>query len=104
MIIIPEIFDTQKIIASQSTRLGGISSPPFDSMNLGLSVKDDEKNVLRNRELFFEKLGIEMSRVSRSHQVHGNKVLLVNEPITTEGYDALITDKPSVYLAVSIAD
>ncbi len=104
MIIIPEIFDAQKIVAAQSTRLGGISLPPFNSMNLGLSVKDDEKNVLKNRDLFFGKLGIDLSSVSRSHQVHGNKVLLVNEPVTTEGYDAQITNKPNVYLAVSIAD
>jgi polyphenol oxidase len=104
MILIPEIFDTQKIVAAQSTRLGGISLPPFDSMNLGLSVKDDEKNVLKNRDLFFGKLGIDLSSVSLSHQVHGNKVLLVNAPLTTEGYDALITNKPNVYLAVSIAD
>ena len=45
-----------------------------------------------------------MSLVARSHQVHGNKVLLVNEPITTEGYDAMITNQANVYLAVSIAD
>jgi YfiH family protein len=104
MNLIPKIFYSSKIIAAQSTRMGGVSPAPFASLNLGLSVNDDENNVLKNRALFFESLGISTYKISRSHQVHGNKVLLVNEPITTEGYDALITNKPDNFLVVSIAD
>jgi len=104
MILVPKIFNAQKIIAAQSTRLGGVSSTPFDSLNLGMSVNDDEKSVQKNRELFFGNLGIPLNSISRSHQVHGNKVLLVNSPTTAEGYDALITDKVNNFLAVSIAD
>lgn len=104
MIIRPEIFDPAKVIAAQSSRIGGVSPKPYDSLNLGMSVQDDETNVLKNRELFFGTLGIHPSQVTKSHQVHGTNVLLVNEPITTEGYDGLITNKPGVFLAVSIAD
>lgn len=104
MILQPKIFDSSKVIAAQSTRLGGVSGQPFDSMNLGLSVNDDEQNVWKNRELFFGKLGIDLKQVSRCHQVHGNDVLLVNESVTNEKYDAQITNKPNIYLAVSIAD
>ncbi len=102
--LVPKIFNAAKIITAQSTREGGVSPEPFCSLNLGLSVNDDEKNVIKNRELFFGSLGIDIQQISRSHQVHGNKVLLVNEPITTEGYDALITNKPNNFLVVSIAD
>jgi len=104
MIIYPEIFKNDSIIAAQSTRLGGISVAPFNSMNLGLSVNDDEKNVLKNRELFFNELGIELSQLAISQQVHGNKVLLVTETGRKEGYDAQITNKKNVFLIVSIAD
>lgn len=104
MILIPKIFDSSKVIATQSTRLGGVSSKPFDSMNLGLSVNDEEQNVWKNRELFFGELGIELTQVSRCYQVHGNDVLLVTEPVTNEKYDAQITNKQNIYLAVSIAD
>lgn len=104
MILQPQIFDSSKVIAAQSTRLGGVSEGPFDSMNLGLSVKDQEKNVLKNRELFFGGLGIKLEQLALSHQVHENKVLLVNEPGRREGYDAQITNKPNVFVAVSIAD
>ena len=63
MILFPKIFDSSKVIAAQSTRLGGWSVPPFDSMNLGLSVNDNEETVWKNRELFFGKLGIESIQI-----------------------------------------
>lgn len=104
MIIQPEIFDRSKVISAQSSREGGISPAPFNSMNLGLSVKDDEKNVLKNRELFFGSLGIELSQLAIVHQVHGNKILVVTEPGKKDGYDAQITNVPGVFLVISIAD
>lgn len=104
MIIRPELFNSTKIIAAQSTRLGGLSPKPYNSLNLGMSVQDDELNVLKNRELFFGSLGIKQSQVTKSHQVHGTNVLNVTAPITTEGYDGLITNTPGIFLVVSIAD
>ena len=88
MILQPKIFDSSKVISAQSTRLGGVSPEPFTSMNLGLSVNDDEQNVWKNRELFFGKLGIDLKLVSRCYQVHGNDVLVVKEPVTNDKYDA----------------
>lgn len=104
MIIQPSIFDSSKIIAAQSTRLGGVSSEPFASLNLGLSVNDDEQLVRKNRELFFGGLGIRQDQLAISHQVHGNKILVVTEAGRTEGYDAQITNKQNIFLVVSIAD
>lgn len=104
MIIYPSIFKDQPIIAAQSTRLGGVSLPPYDSMNLGMSVNDLKENVIKNRELFFGESGIGLHQLVISKQVHDNKVYVANVPIITEGYDALITNKPNVFLAISIAD
>lgn len=104
MIIRPKIFNSHAIIAAQSTRLGGVSNVPFNSMNLGLSVNDEESNVLKNRALFFNGLGIELSQLAISHQVHGNEVLLVTEEGRKEGYDAQITKKKNIFLVVSVAD
>jgi polyphenol oxidase len=104
MFITPKIFDSSKIIAAQSTRIGGVSPVPFHSLNLGLSVNDDEQNVIKNRELFFGALGIKLQYLAKSHQVHGNRVCVVNEPGNSEGYDAQITNKREIFLVVSIAD
>lgn len=104
MIISPSIFKDQPIIAAQSTRLGGVSLPPYDSMNLGMSVNDLKENVIKNRELFFGESGVELHQLVISKQIHDNKVYVANAAIITEGYDALITNQPNVFLAISIAD
>jgi YfiH family protein len=104
MILKPQVIDSEEVIAAQSTRLDGVSPAPFHSLNLGLSVTDDEANVQKNRELFFGGLGINVSQLALSHQVHQNKVLVVERAGRTEGYDAQITNKPGVFLAVSVAD
>lgn len=104
MIIRPQLFKDSSVIAGQSTRLGGVSPAPYSSMNLGMSVNDLKENVVKNRELFFGELGIALNQVVISKQVHGNNVFVATAPIITEGYDALITNKPNVFLAISIAD
>ncbi len=93
MIIYPEIFKDQPIVAAQSTRQGGVSAGAYASMNLGMSVNDLKENVIKNREIFFGKSGIQLSQLVISKQVHGNSVFVANTPTITEGYDALITDK-----------
>ncbi|MDQ3047582.1 MAG: peptidoglycan editing factor PgeF [Bacteroidota bacterium] len=103
MLIQPTIFNSN-IIAAQSTRIGGISPAPYQSLNLGWSVGDMEANVTRNRELFFGGLGIALTQLSKCHQVHGNSVLLVTAPGNHEGYDAQITNVAGVYLIASVAD
>ncbi len=104
MIIYPEIFKNDPVIAAQSTRLGGISPAPYASMNLGMSVNDSKENVIKNRELFFGELGIDLRQLAISRQVHGSSIYEASSPIITEGYDSLITNKPNVFLVISIAD
>ncbi|MBX7204465.1 MAG: peptidoglycan editing factor PgeF [Bacteroidia bacterium] len=105
MIILPSVFDTSYgIVAAQSTRLGGVSLAPFFSLNLGLSVNDKEEHVKQNKELFFGKLGIASSRICTQHQVHGCEVHITNEPGHHKGFDAQITNKRNLFLAVSVAD
>ena len=104
MILKPQLLNSDEVIAAQSTRLDGVSPEPFQSLNLGLSVNDDEKNVHKNRELFFGGLDIAPTQLSLTHQVHQNKVQVVERPGRTEGYDAQITNRRGIFLAVSIAD
>lgn len=84
--------------------MGGVSEAPFDKMNLGFSSGDHRETILKNRELFFGSLGIDENKIATSKLVHGNKVLVANEPIHAEGYDAVITNKPRIFAVVSIAD
>jgi YfiH family protein len=101
----PTIFcQFPSLVAAESTRHGGVSKAPFFSLNLGINTNDDSKNVLENRLIFFEKLGISEAQFASSYQVHGNQVQVVTEAGRTEGYDALITNQPNVFVGVTVAD
>ncbi|HMQ49905.1 MAG TPA: peptidoglycan editing factor PgeF [Saprospiraceae bacterium] len=92
------------IRAVESTRHGGVSTVPYASLNLGIYTDDDPEDVAQNLAILCQHLGINKDRLASSHQVHDNKVLHVETPGHFEGYDALITNQPDVFLAVTIAD
>ena len=95
-----------------TTRLGGVSKPPFNSLNLGLHVKDDREAVLKNRLLLKEAESLP-GEPHWLNQVHGCNVhqltsegSLVNsnsgEPIVEA--DAAFTDQIDKVLCVVTAD
>lgn len=84
-----------------STRHGGVSPVPFDSLNLGGS-QDLPENILKNRQLALEALDLSGSNLCYLKQVHGNHVSLA-QPGAQEG-DALVTNQKDLALAISIAD
>ena len=105
MYIIPKIFQQfPELIAVESNRKGGVSKAPFSSLNLGLNTDDKPENILENRKIFFENLGIKISRVTQSYQVHKDKILKVTRSKVYEGYDALITENSNTFLSVTVAD
>ena len=105
MIYFPEIFNrTPEILAAQSKRHGGDSVHPYYSLNLGLSTGDEVVHVLNNRNKFFSGLGIEEKNVATSGQIHGKEILVTDKAGRFSGYDAIITNKKNLFVAVSIAD
>jgi polyphenol oxidase len=92
------------LVAAESTRHGGISPAPYQSLNLGLNTLDSQSNVDENRLRFFAALGIDANRVATSHQVHGKEILEATQPGRYEGYDALMTNIPNLFVGVSVAD
>ena len=61
--------------AAFSTRLGGVSMPPFDSLNLGLLTADDGEAVGENRRRLAAALGFAPEQVAFARQVHGTRLL-----------------------------
>jgi YfiH family protein len=94
-----------------STRMGGTSPPPFDSLNLGnpigCGVQDYSPRILSHYPLLQAAAGCPVGEWCRLHQVHGPGVVRVirGEPFdrTTQG-DALVSDDPTRSIAVRIAD
>ncbi|HEY7676354.1 MAG TPA: peptidoglycan editing factor PgeF [Candidatus Methylomirabilis sp.] len=99
-----------------STRRGGVSRGPYDSLNLGLGVGDEAAAVQENRRRFFGTLGIDPGRAVRVRQVHGEGVLVVDRALAARAgfprvlldedfeYDALVTELPGLALTISTAD
>jgi hypothetical protein len=61
--------------AAFTTRLGGVSEPPFDTLNLGILTDDSEDAVRENRRRLGAALGVEPSSVPIALQVHGAEIL-----------------------------
>ncbi|HZR11386.1 MAG TPA: peptidoglycan editing factor PgeF [Myxococcales bacterium] len=57
-----------------SVRTGGVSSGAFSSLNLGLSVGDDEAAVRENHDRLREAAGLS-GRIATGNQVHGDRVV-----------------------------
>lgn len=92
--------------AVMTTRRGGFSAAPFDSMNLRLGIGDDEKAVRSNQRLLAEATGAAPVYLN---QVHGTKVVrlgqadaLADAPIHEA--DASVTTERGIACAVQVAD
>jgi copper oxidase (laccase) domain-containing protein len=88
-----------------TTRAGGVSQGGFASLNLALHVGDLAEDVRRNREIAAIDVGAYLAGVQYMNQVHGNRVVIVEERSDEEPTaDALVTGIPGINLAVMVAD
>lgn len=87
-----------------STRRGGLSHAPYDSMNLGRSTADDPAAVTANRERLLGTASLSPHRLATAGQVHGARVVEATAPGHHPECDALVTRVPGVVLAVTTAD
>jgi YfiH family protein len=84
------------------TRLGGVSDPPYDSLNVSRKVGDDPEAVAENLSLI--RTATKGRPAAWVTQVAGDTVLRVSEPGLAGEADALITEEPDLCLSVAIAD
>lgn len=104
IIIKSELFKKfPEIIFGLSTKIGLGRKPPF-FFNLSLTVNDDEKLVIENRKAFFAKLGLNQEQIAFQKQIHSDIIKFVDNPGLLGESDALITSKPNIGLAISVAD
>ncbi|MDT0301157.1 peptidoglycan editing factor PgeF [Streptomonospora wellingtoniae] len=83
---------------------GGVSSAPFDSLNLGHGVDDAPAAVAENRRTAAKDLGFAAERVVWMDQVHSADVAVATEPGTAGRVDAVVSDRPDLVLAALAAD
>jgi YfiH family protein len=94
-----------------STRIGGISPPPFDSLNLGnpngCDVQDDYDRIWANYGRLLSCIGCPVVPPLRVHQVHGNEICEVSpaERFDTKcKADAILSRDSQRVISVRTAD
>jgi hypothetical protein len=93
-----------------STRLGGVSEGPYESLNLGILTKDDAERVRENRRRLCERVGTDPDTATMAMQVHGSTVSradrrgVATPGVVFEPCDGLWTDKPGEGLVLIAAD
>ncbi len=96
-----------------TTRIGGFSNGVFSSLNMGFGRGDDYDLVMKNYKLVARQLGIDISEMVLSNQVHGDTIMRVGKKdmgkgIVSEsdllGVDGFMTNEKGLGLTLFFAD
>lgn len=95
-----------------STRAGGISPAPFNSLNLALTRADPIENVKRNFRIFAGAAGFKYESITALNHEHGTNIIRVTKKDCGRGLekepfpfcDGLVTNDPAVTLVAMHAD
>lgn len=103
--IVPYIFqDIPNLVAGVSTRQGGFSQTPYDTLNLGIHTADSPEAIEKNIEILCSDLSINSRQLARAYQCHGSSIWHAKEGSYQENYDAIISTKCGVIAGVDVAD
>ena len=103
-------FDTIKeapMSAHVSTRHGGVSPAPWQSLNFSVPRGDSRERVQENRRRLALAIGMDNRRVTYGQQVHGTGIAVVDENDAGQmqtGCDGLITGTVGLPLMLVFAD
>jgi YfiH family protein len=97
-----------------STRTGGFSNPPYNSLNLGLHVGDDPDKVMKNRKRLATTIGIPLRHFTIGEQIHSGNVTIISQESRGKGStnnkdaisvtDAMVTSVAGICLVILVAD
>jgi purine-nucleoside/S-methyl-5'-thioadenosine phosphorylase / adenosine deaminase len=108
------VFADEGVRAGFSFRHGGVSAPPYESLNLGFHVGDNPQSVITNRERVANHGFGPVSEWVVAKQVHGSQVAVVGQAERGSGAaqgalpvpdcDALVTNETDTTLVILVAD
>lgn len=97
-----------------TTRIGGESDSPYDSLNIGLHTDDYDHTVIKNREIVASLLSFPLTNWVTGEQVHDSKIKLVtsedkgkgaySHQSALPGIDGLITKDKGILCTTFFAD
>jgi YfiH family protein len=102
-----QLSEDPALVHAVFTRQGGVSAPPYASLNLGHTVGDDPSAVGINHNRVYEAVGTARSQAVTCHLTHSADVLPVTVAdrgqVVGQG-DAIITADSGVFLSMRFAD
>ncbi len=103
-------WQVEGIRAGFTTRNGGVSRAPYNSLNLGLNTEDSLASVEGNRSTLARSFGLDVHQLLTVRQVHGDNLLVIDEPNPDLTHfqqvecDAILTNQPGMMIGVLVAD
>jgi polyphenol oxidase len=97
-------WDEPGYVVAFTTRIGGVSEAPYDSLNLTVGTGDDPERVEENRRLACTLLDVPYERLALNRQIHSTTVLRAEPGRRGTPGDGLWTDEPQVPLLAMGAD
>lgn len=101
--IFPNWNAPENVHAVMTTRIGGVSQSPYDSLNLATHVEDNLEHVLGNRRLLKTTLNLP-TQPFWLEQIHSNTVVEANAALILPKADASFTTQKNVVCVVMTAD
>ena len=107
--LVPDWAVSSRLTVFTTTRLGGVSQAPYDSLNLGLHVDDEQAAVVENRRRLQDSFALPSNPVWLN-QTHSTNVIRVtgeranDASQTARSADGAWTDTTDTVLAVLTAD
>lgn len=101
------ILEYSNVKHAVTTRHGGVSPAPFDSLNLSSHVGDTTERVQENLDRLHHALGVDRKNTVDASQAQADKVAVVTETergTRISGVDGLITNRRGVTLMLRFAD
>lgn len=103
----PLFEETEIVKHGFSTRLGGVSTGCWSSMNISTTRGDAPEHVAKNRELIARAIGVCEEDFTYTHQTHTTNVAVVEASDKGKHFaqtDGMITDVPGICLVTFYAD
>ncbi|MDP6179555.1 MAG: peptidoglycan editing factor PgeF [Desulfatiglandales bacterium] len=103
----PGLSRHKELVHAVFTRHGGVSDPPYNTLNTGYSTGDRPKRVRVNLQIIKEAIGAR--HLIFMNQVHGREMFILRQGSSekseeTATADAIITDIPDLAVMVKQAD
>src|SRR5690606_39850220 len=106
--------EDSNVVLGMTTRIGGNSEAPYNTLNMGYHVLDNINHVNQNYDYVSKKLSIPKNRWISAKQVHKTDVLIVDKTFLENNqqtppnfdiqYDGFITKEKNIILTAVYAD